>query len=78
MRGACLSSSMLRRSKTDQEGAGQKVGVPHGAGEDTCPVQVLRIWLWLGWLGRFVISRSRANKALYFADSTRGAQAESL
>lgn len=35
----------LRRSKTDQEGAGQKVGVPYGSHPDTCPVRALRAWL---------------------------------
>ena len=34
----------LRRSKTDQEGAGRKVGIPYGNGE-TCPVQALTAWL---------------------------------
>lgn len=34
----------LRRSKTDQEGEGRKVGIPHGHGE-TCPVKALRAWL---------------------------------
>jgi len=35
----------LRRSKTDQEGAGRKVGLPWGAHPDTCPVRALRHWL---------------------------------
>jgi site-specific recombinase XerD len=34
----------LRRSKTDQEGAGRKVGIPYGNGK-TCPVQALTAWL---------------------------------
>jgi site-specific recombinase XerD len=34
----------LRRSKTDREGAGRKVGILHGNGE-TCPVQALSAWL---------------------------------
>jgi integrase len=34
----------LRRSKTDQEGAGRKVGIPYGANPDTCPVRTLREW----------------------------------
>jgi site-specific recombinase XerD len=33
----------LRRSKTDQEGAGRKVGIPYGA--ETCPVRALEAWL---------------------------------
>jgi integrase len=35
----------LRRSKTDQEGVGRKVGVPYGANPETCPVRVLQGWL---------------------------------
>ncbi|MDP9050600.1 MAG: tyrosine-type recombinase/integrase [Acidobacteriota bacterium] len=35
----------LRRSKTDQEGAGRKVGIPFGSDEDNCPVRALRHWL---------------------------------
>ncbi len=35
----------LRRSKTDQEGAGRKVGIPHGSHEETCPVLALKAWL---------------------------------
>jgi site-specific recombinase XerD len=34
----------IRRSKTDQEGAGRQVGIPYGHG-NTCPVKALRIWL---------------------------------
>jgi integrase len=34
----------LRRSKTDQEGKGATVGIPHGRG-GTCPVTALREWL---------------------------------
>jgi site-specific recombinase XerD len=35
----------LRRSKTDQEGEGRKVGIPHGRGNETCPVRAVRFWL---------------------------------
>jgi integrase len=35
----------LRRSKTDQEAAGRKVGIPFGKEEETCPVRALRKWL---------------------------------
>jgi integrase len=35
----------LRRSKTDQEGQGRKVGIPYGANPDTCPVRTLRDWM---------------------------------
>ncbi len=35
----------LRRSKTDPEGAGRTVGVPHGAHDETDPVRACQEWL---------------------------------
>ena len=35
----------LRRSKTDQEGAGREVGIPYGSHRETCPVRSLQKWL---------------------------------
>ena len=35
----------LRRSKTDQEGQGRKIGIPYGSNPDTCPVRTLQSWL---------------------------------
>lgn len=35
----------LRRSKTDQEGQGRKVGIPYGSTPATCPVRALQGWL---------------------------------
>ncbi len=35
----------LRRSKTDQEGQGRKIGIPAGVHPATCPVKALRAWL---------------------------------
>jgi integrase len=35
----------LRRSKTDQEGEGRKVGVPFGSHPDTCPVRAVKAFL---------------------------------
>src|SRR5690606_7389113 len=35
----------LRRSKTDQEGRGEKVGIPRGSRLETCPVRALEDWL---------------------------------
>jgi len=35
----------LRRSKTDQEGQGRKVGIPYESNPETCPVRVLQTWL---------------------------------
>ena len=34
----------LRRSKTDQEGEGRKVGVRYGSNPETCPVRALKAW----------------------------------
>ena len=34
----------LRRSKTDQEGAGRKIAVPYGR-TSACPVEAVRAWL---------------------------------
>ena len=35
----------LRRSKTDQEGAGRTLGIPFGSNPATCPVRAWRAWL---------------------------------
>ena len=34
----------IRRSKTDQQGQGRKIGIPPGANAATCPVQALKAW----------------------------------
>lgn len=36
---------MLRRSKTDQDGQGRKIGIPYGSNPETCPVRVLQVWI---------------------------------
>jgi site-specific recombinase XerD len=36
---------LLRRSKSDQEGAGHRKGLPYGSSPATCPVRALRAWL---------------------------------
>lgn len=35
----------LRRSKTDQEGKGERKGIPYGSDRATCPVRALKAWL---------------------------------
>ena len=35
----------IRRSKTDPEGQGRKVGIPYGSTPATCPVRALEAWL---------------------------------
>ena len=34
----------IRRSKTDQEGQGRKIGIPYGSKLATCPVRSVRAW----------------------------------
>ncbi|OYD09596.1 site-specific integrase [Paludifilum halophilum] len=36
---------LLRRSKTDQDGRGEKVGIPRGSRPETCPVRALESWV---------------------------------
>lgn len=36
---------LLRRSKTDQEGQGRKIGIPRLSHSDACPVNAVRDWL---------------------------------
>ena len=47
----------LRRSKTDQEAVGRKVGLPFGSNPLTCPVRALRDWLERGGIVRGPIFR---------------------
>jgi integrase len=35
----------LRRSKTDQDGAGRKIGIPYGSNPETCPARTVEAWL---------------------------------
>jgi integrase len=35
----------LRHSKTDQDGAGRKIGIPYGANPETCPVRTMQAWI---------------------------------
>src|SRR5919202_6805028 len=35
----------LRRSKTDQEGQGRKLGIPYGSNPPTCPVRAFQSWV---------------------------------
>src|SRR6185436_4878134 len=35
----------LRRSKTDQQGMGRKVGIPYGSNPETCPVRTMQAWI---------------------------------
>jgi integrase len=35
----------LRRSKTDQDGVGRKIGIPYGSNPETCPVRTVQTWI---------------------------------
>lgn len=35
----------LRRSKTDQDGGGRKIGIPYGSNPETCPVRTIQAWI---------------------------------
>jgi integrase len=35
----------LRRSKTDQDGAGRKIGIPYGSNPETCAVRTIQPWM---------------------------------
>jgi site-specific recombinase XerD len=50
----------IRRSKTDQEGLGRKVGIPHG--EVACPVAALKAWLEAAAITEGAIFRRIFNK----------------
>jgi site-specific recombinase XerD len=36
---------MLRKSKTDQDSVGRKIGIPYGSNPETCPVRVVQSWM---------------------------------
>jgi integrase len=36
---------ILRRSKTDQDGQGRKIGIPYGSNPETCPVRTVQCWM---------------------------------
>jgi site-specific recombinase XerD len=49
---------LLRRSKTDQDSAGRKIGIPYGANPETCPVRVLQSWMELAGISTGSLFRS--------------------
>jgi site-specific recombinase XerD len=54
----------LRRSKTDQAGAGRKIGIPYGSNPETCPVRVLQTWLELAAITAGPVFRSISRHGL--------------
>jgi site-specific recombinase XerD len=48
----------LRRSKTDQQGAGRKIGIPYGSNPETCPVRTIQAWIEQAGIGAGPLFRS--------------------
>jgi integrase len=48
----------LRRSKTDQQGAGRKIGIPYGSNPETCPVRTVLTWIELAGVAAGPLFRS--------------------
>jgi integrase len=48
----------LRRSKTDQEGQGRKIGIPYGSNPETCRVRTVQAWLEIGGISGGPLFRS--------------------
>ncbi|MGA2183825.1 MAG: site-specific integrase [Bryobacteraceae bacterium] len=48
----------LRRSKTDQQGAGRKIGIPYGSNPETCPVRTIQAWTEQAGIGAGPLFRS--------------------
>jgi len=48
----------LRRSKTDQDGQGRKIGIPYGSNPETCPVRNVQAWIGAAAIGIGPLFRS--------------------
>lgn len=48
----------LRRSKTDQEGQGRKIGIPYGSNPETCLVRTIQAWLEISGINSGPLFRS--------------------
>src|SRR5215469_4488594 len=48
----------LRKSKTDQDGAGRRIGIPYGSNPATCPVRTTQAWLELAAISGGPLFRS--------------------
>jgi integrase len=49
---------VVRKSKTDQVGAGRKIGIPFGQRAETCPVRAVQVWLEESAIGEGPVFRS--------------------
>jgi site-specific recombinase XerD len=48
----------LRKSKTDQNAEGRKIGIPYGSNPDTCPVRTIQSWMELAGVSTGPLFRS--------------------
>ncbi len=61
----------VRRSKTDQDGAGRKLGIPYGSNPDSCPVRATTTWTTAlravleEWVGHPLDSDTFAGRSLF-------------
>jgi site-specific recombinase XerD len=62
----------LRRSKTDQDGQGRRVGIPYGSNPATCPVRTLQAWLELAGITTGPLFRSVSRHGQVRADRLAG------
>lgn len=67
-------SILIRKSKTDQEGVGRKVGIPYARGA-VCPVKVLQAWLALSGISEGKVFRPCNHHRL---TSSKGLSAQSI
>jgi integrase len=62
----------LRRSKTDQEGVGRKIGIPYGSNPETCPVRSVQEWIEVAATGNGPLFRSITRHGQVPADRLSG------
>ena len=53
---------LIRRSKTDQEGAGRTIGIPRGRNRETCPVIALQRWIRLAGITEGPLFRAHRSR----------------
>jgi len=63
----------LRHSKTDQEAAGRKIGIPWGTSPQTCPVRSLQTWLEAAGISEGPLFRDVTRAGVGISKRARGA-----
>jgi integrase len=48
----------IRRSKTDQDGLGRRIGIPYGTNPDTCPIRNVKTWVTAAGISESYLFRS--------------------